>query len=128
MDLGLGEHRSWPAVERSSSAKYPEGGEEVVEKGAHSDGHGVQDCCFDRAIGFKKKEEKIEEEKLKDQCKAGGKIVVTGQSPRGGPRVKRPSGVEEIVYSATDDPSQESVGSGDAVTTGIKVKQSVPEG
>ena len=65
---------------------------------------------------------------MKDQCKAGGKIVVTGESPRRGPRVKRPSGVEEIVDSATDDPSQESGGSGDSVTTGIEVKQSVPEG
>jgi len=118
-DLGLWGNRSWLEVERSSSAKYTEGCEEVVEKGAHSDGHGVQDCCFDRAIGFKKKEEKIEEEKLKDQCKAGGKIVVTGQSPRRGPRVKRPSGVEEVVYSATDDPSHESGGGGDSVTTGI---------
>ena len=53
---------------------------------------------------------------------------MTGQSPRRGPRVKRPSGVEEIVDSATDDPSQESGGSGDSVATGIEVKQGVPEG
>ena len=42
--------------------------------------------------------------------------------------MKRPSGVEEIIDSATDDPSQKSGGSGDPVTTGIEVKQSVPEG
>jgi hypothetical protein len=59
-DLGLGGHRSLLGVGRSSSAKYPEGGEEVVEKGAHSNRHGVQDSCFDWAIGFKKEEEKIE--------------------------------------------------------------------
>jgi hypothetical protein len=127
-DLGLGGHRSWLGVERSSSAKYPEGGEEVVEKRAGSNGSGIEDSRLNGTIGFEKKKEKIEKKDLKEKSQCGGEVVIFGLSPRGGPRMKGPCCVEEEVRPTAHNPSQEGSSRGNSMTAWIEPKKNISEG
>jgi hypothetical protein len=126
--LGLGGHKSSPEVERSSSAKYPEGGEEVVEKRTGGNGDGIEGSRLNGTIGFEKKEEKIEKKDLKEKSKGGGEVVVFGLSPRGRPSIEGPCCVEEEVCPTAHNPSQEGSSRGNTMTAWIETKKNIPEG
>jgi hypothetical protein len=53
------ESRSWIEFEKSSSAKDPKRGEEVVQESAGGNRYGIEDRSLDRAIGFQNEKKKI---------------------------------------------------------------------
>jgi rRNA pseudouridine-1189 N-methylase Emg1 (Nep1/Mra1 family) len=91
------ESRSWIEFEKSSSAKNPKRGEEVVEKRTSGYGDGIKDSRLNGAISFEKKKEKIEKKDLKEKSEGGGEVVFFGMFPRGRPRMESPSCVKEEV-------------------------------
>jgi hypothetical protein len=92
-------------VERISSAKNPQRGEEVIEERTGSYGDGIEDSRLNGSIGFEEEKEKIEKKNLKQESEGGGEIVVFGLSPRGRPSMESPCGVQEEVRPAADNPS-----------------------
>jgi hypothetical protein len=125
--LGLGGHRSWLEVERISSAKYPEGGEEVVEKRTSGNGDGIEDSRLNGTIGFEKQKEKIKKKDLKEKGEGSGEVVVFGLSPRGRPRMEGPCCVEEEVCPTAHNPSDECSSRGNPMTARIEPKKNISE-
>jgi hypothetical protein len=65
---------------------------------------------------------------LENKGKGGGEVVLAEQVPRRGPNLEGPSGIEEIVDPATNNPREESSACGGAVASRVKRKPRIPEG
>ena len=65
---------------------------------------------------------------MENKGKGGGEVVLAEQVPRRGPNLEGPSGIEEIVDPATNNPREESSACGGAVASRVKRKPRIPEG
>ena len=65
---------------------------------------------------------------MENKGKGGGEVVLAEQAPRRGPNLEGPSGIEEIVDPATNNPREESSACGGAVASRVKRKPRIPEG
>ena len=75
------ESRSWIEFEKSSSAKNPKRGEEVVEERTCSYSDGIEDSRLNGTIGFEEQKEKVKKKDLKEKSEGGGEVVFFGLSP-----------------------------------------------
>jgi len=65
---------------------------------------------------------------LEKEGEGGGEVILAEEFPRRGPNLEGPSGIEEVVDPATNNPGDESSGSGGAVASRVKRKPRIPEG
>ena len=65
---------------------------------------------------------------MEEEGKGGGEVILAEEFPRGGPNLEGPSGIEEIVNPATNNPREESSASGGAVASGVERKHRIAEG
>ena len=65
---------------------------------------------------------------MEKEGKCGGEVVLAEEFPRRGPNLEGPSGIEEIVDPATNNPREEGSASGGAVASRVERKPRVPEG
>ena len=65
---------------------------------------------------------------MEEEGKGGGEVVLAEEFPRRGPNLEGPSGIEEIVDPATNNPREEGSASGGAVASRVERKPRVPEG
>ena len=65
---------------------------------------------------------------MEKEGKCGGEVVLAEEFPRRGPNLEGPSGIEEVVNPATNNPREEGSASGGAVAPRVKRKPRIPEG
>ena len=65
---------------------------------------------------------------MESKGKGGGEVVLAEEFPRRGPNLEGPGGIEEIVDPATNDPGNESGGSGDTMSARVERKPRIPKG
>ena len=65
---------------------------------------------------------------MEKEGKGGGEVVLAEEFPRRGPNLEGPSGIEEVVNPATNNPREEGSASGGAVAPRVKRKPRIPEG
>ena len=120
-------HKERLRVGRISSAENPEGCEKVVDQSGGSHGHPVEDCGFERSVCLKEIKEEVEKQKLEDEREGGHKIILSGVFPRGGPGMKRPSRIQEIIDSTDNDPGQEGGEGGHPMGSRIQLEKTISQ-
>jgi hypothetical protein len=65
---------------------------------------------------------------LEKEGKGGGEVVLAEEFPRRGPNLEGPSGIEEIVDPATNNPREEGSASGDAMASRVERKPRMSDG